>query len=274
MTKSFLSLTSSVALLFSITGCTHLFFQPTKELLVDPAQFNIEYENIYFKSIDDLTLHGWLFPAQQEAKALILFLHGNAQNISTHSSAVHWLTKHQFDVFIFDYRGYGLSEGTPQLSMIMQDISKAIQYSNDHLSIDKPLFVIGQSLGASMGIYSIAKYPDGIDGAIFISPFSDYRDIAQHALAGNKLTWAFQWPLSFTINNDYRPLSYIQQLPKIPLLYLYSEDDQVIPPEQVKALFNNSKPPKYIESLQGGHNTLFEIDANKEIIRKYLNSWL
>jgi len=270
----FFSITFILSLLFSITGCTHFFFQPTKPLLVDPAQFNIEYENINFKSTDNLSLHGWWFPAQQESRALILFLHGNAQNISTHSSAVHWLTKHQFDVFVFDYRGYGLSEGTPQLDMIMQDISKALQYSNERLSVDKQLFVIGQSLGASMGIYSIAKYPDGIDGAIFISPFSDYRSIAQHALSGNKLTWVFQWPLSLMINNDYRPLTYVQQLPNIPLLYLYSNDDHVIPPKQVKALFHKSNYPKYIESLEGGHNTLFEFEANKEIILKHLNNWL
>jgi len=274
MKKHFLSLTLILSLFFSITGCTNIFFQPTKPLLVDPAQFNIEYENINFKSADNLSLHGWWFPAQQESRALILFLHGNAQNISTHSSAVHWLTKHQFDVFIFDYRGYGQSEGAPQLDMIMQDISKAFQYSNEHLSVDKQLFVIGQSLGASMGIYSIAKYPDGIDGAIFISPFSDYRSIAQHALSGNKLTWAFQWPLSLMINNDYRPLNYVQQLPNIPLLYLYSNDDRVIPPNHVKALFQNSNHPKYIESLEGNHNSLFEYEANKKIILKHLNNWL
>ena len=274
MKKHFFSITIILPLYFSITGCTHIFFQPSKTLLVDPAQFNIEYENIYFKSTDNLSLHGWWFPAQQESKALILFLHGNAQNISTHSSAVHWLTKHQFDVFIFDYRGYGLSGGSPQLGMIMQDIGKALEYSNEHLSVDKQLFVIGQSLGASMGIYSIAKYPDGIDGAIFISPFSDYRCIAQHALSGNKLTWAFQWPLSLLINNDYRPLNYVQQLPSIPLLYLYSNNDHVIPPEQVKALFHKSSHPKYIEPLEGNHNTLFEFDANKEIILKYLKKWL
>jgi len=263
-----------LAALTLTTGCTQLFFQPTKELLVDPAQFNIKYENIYFKSSDNLNLHGWWFPSEKKSKALVLFLHGNAQNISTHSSAVHWLTRHEFDVFIFDYRGYGLSEGTPQLDMVIDDIYQAYNYSNKNLTENKKLFVVGQSLGASMGIYSIAQQPEGIDGAIFISPFSDYRDITQYALSNNWLTWAFQWPLSLTMNNDYRPLDYVQQLPRIPLLYLYSQGDRVIPPYQVHELYKKSRHPKTIEQLQGSHNSLFEFEANRQIILQHLNKWL
>lgn len=257
-----------------ITACTNFFFQPSKKLVVDPAQLGIEYKSIYFDSTDNLNLHGWWFPAQDEARALVLYLHGNAQNISTHSSAVHWLTHHQYDVFIFDYRGYGLSEGTPELDMIIQDIQQAYAYTNKLIKSENKLFVIGHSLGASMGIYSIANRPDGIDGAIFISPFSDYQKITQHALAGSWLTWALQWPLSYTINNDYSPLNYVQKLPPIPLLYLYSEADEVIPPAQVKALFKNSKQPKSLAIIQGTHNRLFDIQGNRDIILKHLNQWL
>jgi len=257
-----------------ITGCTQLFFQPSKQLLVDPSKFGIAYENVYFKSIDKLTLHGWWFPSQNESKALVLFLHGNAQNISTHASAVHWLTHYQYDVFIFDYRGYGLSEGTPELSLIISDIVQAYTYANERIGADQKLFIIGHSLGASMGIYSIANKPTGIDGAIFVSPFSDYQKITQYALAGSWLTWPFQWPLSFTINNDYRPLDYVQKLPQIPLLYLYSKGDYVIPADHVKELFKNSNEPKFIEEIQGAHSGLFDIQGNRDIILKYLNGWL
>jgi len=207
-----------IAITLSVTACTGFFFQPSKKLLIDPAKFDIEYENVYFNSLDNLRLHGWWFPAQNKPKALVLFLHGNAQNIRTHASAVHWLTQHQFEVFIFDYRGDGRSEGSPELSKIITDIYQAYDYAKERIGKDQKLFVIGHSLGASMGIFSIANRPNGIDGAIFLSPFSDYRKIAQHALAGSSLTWAFKRPLSFTINNDFRPLDYVQKLPQIPLL--------------------------------------------------------
>jgi uncharacterized protein len=257
-----------------VSGCTNLFFQPSKRLVVNPGHFGIKYQDVYFKSVDELDLHGWWFPAQGESKALLLFLHGNGENISTHSAAVHWLTKHQYDVFVFDYRGYGLSQGVPDMDGVMTDIYQAFDYANKRNGKDKKLFVMGQSLGASMGIYSIAQKPEGIDGAIFVSPFSDYREITRDVLAGSWLTWAFQWPISFTISNEYRPLDYVKKLPGIPILYLYSDDDRVIPSEQVKDLFEKSNRPKYIDRVQGPHSGIFSIDSNREIVLKYLNEWL
>jgi len=264
-------------LLVSLYGCTNLFFQPNKQLLVSPEQLGIDYEDIHFKSIDNLDLHGWWFPAEGTPKALILFLHGNAHNISTHSAAVHWLTKHQYEVFIFDYRGYGLSHGTPELAPMISDIHQAYLYANQHKSKGLKLYVMGQSLGASMGIYSLANHSqtinDGIDGLIFVSPFSDYRKITRNMLSNSWLTWAFQWPLSFTINNDYRPLDYVQKLPRVPVLYMYSNNDRVIPPEQVKTLFKNTIEPKFIEQLKGPHSSIFAIESNRKILLKYLDDW-
>jgi len=264
----------TICLFAMITGCTNLFFQPSKHLVVTPAQFGIEYQDVYFKSVDNLDLHGWWFPAREQSKALVLFLHGNAENISTHSAAVYWLTQHQYDVFIFDYRGYGLSQGVPDMDMVMTDIYQAFSYANKRNAIGKKLFVMGQSLGASMGIYSIAQKPDGIDGAIFVSPFSDYREITRKMLAGSWLTWAIQWPLSFSVSNDYRPLDHVKKLPDIPKLYLYSDEDRVIPSEQVKTLFENSHEPKFINKVQGSHNGIFGNESNREILLKYLDEWL
>lgn len=255
------------------TGCTNLFFQPSRYHAVTPDQFDINYEDVYFNSIDNLKLHGWWFPARDESKALLLFLHGNGENISTHSAAVYWLTQHQYDVFVFDYRGYGLSQGIPDIDMVMTDIHQAYAYANKRKAAGKKLFVMGQSLGSSMGIYSIAQKPTGIDGAIFVSPFSDYRDITRNMLSKSWLTWAFQWPLSLTISNDYRPLDYVKKLPAVPTLYLYSEEDRVIPPEQVKTLFESANEPKYIERLQGPHSGIFSIKSNRNIVLKYLNEW-
>lgn len=264
----------AICLLLVITGCTNLFFQPTRALVVNPSKFGIEYQDVYFKSVDDLNLHGWWFPAQGESKALLVFLHGNGENISTHSAAVYWLTQHQYDVFIFDYRGYGLSQGIPDMDMAMTDIYQALAYARKRNTVGNKLFVMGQSLGASMGIYTISQKPDDIDGVIFVSPFSDYRDITRKMLAGSWLTWAFQWPLSYTVSNKYRPLDYVQRLPKIPILFLYSNKDRVIPPQQVKDLYEMSNEPRYIEQVQGSHNSIFGIESNREVVLRYLNKWL
>ena len=263
-----------LCVLLMMSGCTHLFFQPSKRFMAHPEQFGIDYENVYFKSVDGLDLHGWWFPAQQTSKGLVLFLHGNGENISTHSRAVYWLTKHQFDVFVFDYRGYGLSQGVAELDQVMTDIYQAFSYVNKRREKGQKLFVIGQSLGASMGIYTVAQQADGIDGVIFVSPFSDYREITRNMLSGSWLTWILQWPLSFTINNDYRPLDYVEKLPDIPKLYLYSDEDKVVPSSHIKEIFEHSNGDKHLERLAGGHSSLFGVESNRGIILKYLNRWL
>lgn len=263
----------SILLLTSLAACTNVFLQPSKNLLITPEQLNIAYSDIYFNSKDKLKLNGWWFPAQQNSKALIIFLHGNAENISTHSAGVHWLTKHQFDVFIFDYRGYGHSEGQADIDMTISDIYSAIEYASSHYPADKKIFLIGQSLGASMGIYALAQQPEHIDAAVFISPFSDYRTIGREMLASSWISWAFQWPLSFTISNDYRPLDYATALPDIPILYLYSNQDEVIKPEHVQVLYQHTHQPKYIEQLSGSHSRILTSEENRKILLNYLNRW-
>lgn len=243
-------------------------------MLVNPGQLGIEFEDIYFKSVDDLNLHGWWFPSREKSNGLLLYLHGNGENISTHSAAVYWLTRHQFDVFIFDYRGYGLSQGVPDMDKSMTDIYQALKYVNSRKQSGKKLFVMGQSLGASMGVYALAQKPAGVAGAIFVSPFSDYREITRDALAGSWLTWALQWPLSLTISNEYRPMDYVNKLPQIPVLYLYSNEDRVIPVRHIKQLYENSNQPKFIEEVVGSHSSILNIETNREVILKYLNKWL
>ena len=122
-----------------ITACTNAFFQPLKQHLASPEQYDIKYEDIYFKGASGLNLHGWWFPASGSHKATVLFLHGNGENVSTHSGLVYWLTEHQYDVFIFDYRGYGKSEGKAEIEGVMRDIQSAREYVVTRKQTDKKI---------------------------------------------------------------------------------------------------------------------------------------
>jgi len=257
----------------SLSACTNLFFQPIKQHLATPEQYNIEYEDVTFKGESGLNLHGWWFPASEASKAIVLFLHGNGENISTHSGLVHWLTRHQYDVFIFDYRGYGKSEGYAHIEGAIADIKTAREYVNSRRLADQKLFVIGHSLGASLGVVNLAVNAGAVDGIILVSPFSEYRKITRETMSKSWLTWAFQWPVSLTINDDYNPIDFITQLPDVPKLFMYSEEDTVIKPEHVLRLYNRANAPKSIERSWGNHNSLFAQKENQQIILRYLNEW-
>ena len=209
-----------LSLFFYLSACTALFFQPIKEHLLSPDEYDIKYQDVFFNSIDGVILNGWWFDAKAQSKGVVVFLQGNSGNISTQAVAAYWLTQHNYDVFIFDYRGYGKSEGVAFLQGVLNDIKQAILYASHQVVETKKIFVIGQSLGASMGVFTVSTMQEIVDGVIFVSPFSDYRDIAQELLSKSKLTWALQWPLKYTINNDYRPLDYVSEISPTPTLFL------------------------------------------------------
>lgn len=256
-----------------LIGCTNYFFHPVKEHLASPEQYQIAYESIYFAAEDGAKLHGWRFPAVESPKAIVLFIHGNGENISTHSGFVYWLTQYQYEVYIFDYRGYGKSEGEASIENALQDIQSARNYVVSRKLDDLPLYIMGHSLGASLGIVNLAKYPDDVDGVLFAAPFSDYRKMAQDALSKSWLTWLIQWPASYTVSSEYNPNKFIQQLPDIPTLFLYSDMDQIISVDHVFELYRKKAKPKYIERLTGNHNTMFYGEENQQAILRYLNEW-
>lgn len=104
-----------IAVACCFSACTSLYFYPLKTMYSTPAMGGIDYETAIFSSRDGTTLSAWLLKTKQPRKGVIYFLHGNAENISTHIASVYWLPEQGYDVFLLDYRGFGLSEGEPEL---------------------------------------------------------------------------------------------------------------------------------------------------------------
>ncbi|NVJ59955.1 MAG: alpha/beta hydrolase [Gammaproteobacteria bacterium] len=222
---------SFILLACLLSGCTHLFFQPQKELITDPGQFRIDYQDLHVQSTDNVQLHGWLLSPQKEIVGTIIFYHGNAENISTHFRNVVWLLNEGYQVVAFDYQGYGHSEGVPYVEGALNDILTTSQFVVNNLAKDKPIFVFGQSLGAALSITAFANAPElsqRIKGFIFEASFASYQQIAQEQLAKFWLTWPLQYPLSWFASSDYDPEKHIANI-KQPILLLHSQNDQVTP---------------------------------------------
>lgn len=260
-------------LIFSSTACTNLMFQPTRTLYQLPPQLHIEHQDINFTSADGTPLHGWYLPSKAPPKQTLLFLHGNAYNISTHVSAVYWLVDYGYDVYIFDYRGYGYSGGVLSLSGAISDIEAAISYVAEHKRVDGKFILFGQSLGASMGIYALSQSENKKDVAAYLSlaAFADYHEIAQDVLSRSWLTWLLQWPLSFTVSNDYRPVDYIAKLSPIPVYIMHGQGDKAIELKHADMLYIAAAQPKHLVLLENGHNSIFLSKANRKKILQLLD---
>jgi fermentation-respiration switch protein FrsA (DUF1100 family) len=253
-------------------GCNGVFYQPTPDILITPARLNYPYEEINFKSFDGTKLNGWFIPGRGKMKGTILLYHGNGANIGNHYGAVYWLPDEGYNVFLFDYRGYGKSEGVPSREGVQQDGAAALDYLRQRPDvIPYPIVVYGQSLGGAVAAYTVASQERGGIGAVILeSSFSRYRDIAREKLGSFWLTWPFHWPLSFLITNKYSPMDSVGKISPIPLLIVHGDSDEVIPAHHSETLFKAAGIPKTLWIIKEGHHIDAFSYAHQENRRKLL----
>lgn len=257
-----------------LSGCTGIIFQPMKPLVRSPDEIGLDYEDVYLESRDGTRLHGWFLTAEGEAKGTVLQLHGNAENISTHIGSVYWLPARGFNVFLLDYRGYGLSGGKPSLAGAVMDVESAVQWLLDQKEEDrKRVVVLGQSLGGALGAYALATsgLSARIRALVLDSTFGDYRDLAREKFGEIWFTWPFQYPLSWTIDDDYASIRVIPKISPTPVLVIHSEQDPIIPAHHARRLFEAAAEPKDLWIVPDG----LHISAlNKPEIRDRLATYL
>jgi uncharacterized protein len=258
----------------ALAGCSSFFFYPHKQLYRDPSAIGLAFEDVYFPSTDGITLHGWFLPAQGPAQGTVLFLHGNAENISTHIANVSWMPARGYNVFLPDYRGYGKSEGVPSLVGSMADIESALAYVLQHKSVDaKRVVVFAQSLGGSMATYAIAQSPLQINirALIIEGAFPSYRAIAQEKLSLFWLTWPLQWPLSFIVDDQYSPIKYINKINMLPMLFIHGDADIVVPVHHGRNLYEAANTTKEIWIVKDGrHIDTMRKKENQDKLVEYL----
>ena len=251
-----------------VAGCSQVFFQPTRIQVLTPDQLGLAYEDMRFPSSDGLELHGWYLPARGKAVATVLFLHGNAENISTHILGVAWMPARHFNVFLFDYRGYGASQGKPTFGGVQEDIDAAMDTLVARNDIDpNRIIVFGQSLGGSLAAHYVAHtaYRDHIRALVIDSAFSSYTGIAREKLAAHWLTWPFQWLASVAIDERFSPLPAVKLISPIPLLVIQGDRDTIVPAHHAQRLYDAALEPKQLWIVPGaGHIQALQNEGQQE----------
>lgn len=254
-------------------GRASLIFHPSWAFVANPVHDRFPHQDICFTAEDGVSLHAWFFPASGEARGTVLVMHGNAENLSTHVNTVLWLVQEGFNLFIFDYRGFGRSGGTPSLPGVHLDAAAALeQILAMPEASGKGVVVLGQSIGGAIAVHTLATSPHRREVALLAldSTPAGYRLIAREKLSGFFLTWPLQYPLSWLFDDDYSPIRSIGSLAPLPLVVIHGEEDKVIPPHHGRLLYAAAGEPKeFWPSATPGHVTSF---ADPALRRRFVDT--
>jgi len=221
-----------IFLLFLTIFQARLIYIPLKEMQATPEVIGLEYEPINFKGSDGTHLFGWFIPAKK-SKTTLLFMHGNAGNISHRLDSIKLFNSLGLNVFIFDYRGYGKSEGTAGEQNTYDDAKSAWNYLLKNKRVKaEDIIIFGRSLGGAIATnLGHTLKPKGI---ILESTFTSVKDFSSDV---------YPFLPKFLIHFNYETTKYLKDI-NYPVLVIHSEDDDIIPFKHGEAVFKSTNEPK------------------------------
>lgn len=234
-------------------------FYPNPRLEFFPNDIGLNFKDYFFKTKDGLKLHGWFIPSD-DARYTVLFCHGNAGNISHRLEKILFFHQLGCNVFIFDYRGYGQSEGFPSEKGLYLDAEAAYHHLSSNGIANSRIIGYGESIGSAVIIDLASRYKIG--ALIIEGGFSCARDMAKH-LYPFLPYWVFS--VRFDSVNKISSIN-------IPKLIIHSLDDEIVPYKLGQKLYQVAGIPKEFFTIRGSHNTcFFESEAElKQKIRDFL----
>lgn len=227
---------------------SHLVFYPEtgREIIAAPSQIGLPYEDVRLTTDDGLSLHGWFIPAA-EARGTVLFLHGNAGNISHRLDSLQMFHRLGYSTLIFDYRGYGNNDGAPSEQGTYRDAEAAWRYLTEQRRIPPcRIALFGESLGGAVASWLAARQKPA--ALVIASGFTSVPDLAQHFYPYLPVRWLAH--LRYDTRENLRAVA-------APVLIAHSPEDEIIPFEHGQALYAAANSPKRFLELGGGHNDGF-----------------
>ncbi len=242
---------------FFFSSCS-LFMHPNRKLYKDPIDYNIKHEVIKFKNRRNEILTGIFFPAQGKSKATIVHFHGNAQNMSAHWTYSQPFSLAGYNVFIFDYSGFGASQGKATVKNAIEDGADAIKQSFLLPNAEKGKIVIfAQSIGGAIAPASMSLLEDFKPAMMIIEgSFYSYKEIATIVAKRKIFFWPMIWYPYLFVSDKFSPKNYINKI-DCPKLFIHSEKDDIVDFTQGLKYYEKALPPKVFWETPSGHIEAF-----------------
>jgi len=236
-------------------------YSPVRQVPYNPGDINLPFENVVFETKNRVKLSAWYIPAQK-ATLTILFCHGNGGNMTHRLDTINILNELGLNCFIFDYRGYGASEGKPSEAGTYRDAEAAYKWLTKNKNIPpENIILFGRSLGGSIAAYLATKIE--AKALIIESSFTSYVDIG-------KKFYPYM-PVRLAARFSYSTIDYIRRV-RCPVMIIHSRNDEIIPFEFGLRLYDAANEPKEFIEISGSHNDGFLFSG--EIYRNAWSNWL
>lgn len=210
----------------------------------DTVDFGYSIESVIFKSSNGNKLNGWMLkPKNVKIIGTILHFHGSGGNLLYHHRAISPLTKFGFQIFTFDYSGFGYSQGKSTRVSVAEDAYSAFDYTLNRRDVKQTkILLYGQSYGAHLATIVGVKQQNEIEGMILEAGFSSHRDEAVYTVPviGNIVKQGI------CTKNEIKKF-------KKPLLIIHSKEDKKVPYYMGEKIFKNANEPKELYQVDKPH---------------------
>jgi fermentation-respiration switch protein FrsA (DUF1100 family) len=214
--------------------------------------------DVFFDAADGVTLHAWWFEAEppvgSEARteppagaAVLLFAHGNAGNLSGRVDHARAFAREGISVLVFDYRGYGRSEGSADEAGIYADIDAAYLFLTDEWRIvPDRIVLLGRSLGSAPASRLSTRVPHA--ALVLVSPMPSAMRMTRRMFGG--------LPIDLLIRSRFPVVDWVAER-STPLLVVHGDRDEIIPPAYGREVYEAAAEPKRFLALPAaGHNDI------------------
>lgn len=213
---------------------------PTRGFSTHGSDLGRPWEEMSVTTSDGYGLHGWFFPVRK-APGAVLICHGNAGNVSHRLDLCALVLQQGWSVLVFDYRGYGRSQGRPSEEGTYRDAQAACQWLR-HKGCER-IVVLGESLGGAVAVELALR--ERVEGLVLQSTFTSIPDVGSELFPFLPVRWLA------SIRYDTQ-----SKLPRVktPILFLHSRQDSLIRFHHAEANFQAAHPPKWLREINGDHN--------------------
>jgi hypothetical protein len=236
---------------------TSLVYLPADRTVSPPAEaLALRQREVIFRASDGIRLAAWIVPAARDSLGVwLLVCHGNYGNVAYGPRPDFYASARDagFNVFAFDYRGFGASEGRPSESGVYDDAESAYRYLRDSLAVPSDhILIFGHSLGSGVAIELATRVPAA--GLVVEGAYTSVPDRGQEL-------YPFM-PVRFMARNRFASISKVGRI-TMPKLFLHSPSDDIIPIAHGRRLFAAAAAPKRFVEVVGGHMEAYQADREK-----------